>query len=64
MSEQQLIDIIAEALLASDKINYVVRIQNGKGLQVQTSGERHYNIMPADVDRIGGYVVKGNRQRR
>ena len=45
MGEEKLIDLLAEALLSSDTINYIVKIQSGKGLQVETNEKRHYNIL-------------------
>ena len=58
MDEKILIDLIPEALQNSDKINYTVKIQSGKGLQVETSEKRHYNILIRDIDRLKGHIIK------
>lgn len=57
MGEEKIIDIIAEALLNSDHINYIVRIFNNKGLQIQTADKKHYNLVLRDIDRLKGHIV-------
>ena len=57
MQEEKIVDIIAEALLNSDKVNYIVRMSNGKGLQVETKENRHYNIIIRDLEFFGGLLI-------
>ena len=57
MYEEKVIDIIAEALLNSDKINYIVRMSHGKGLQIETDENKHYNIIMRDLDILGGPLI-------
>ena len=58
MKQQEIINIIAKALLDNDKIDYIVRIFNGKGLQIQTYEKIHYNIIMRDIDRLKGNIVQ------
>jgi len=64
MGEEKIIDIIADALLNSDNINYIVRIFNGKGLQIETADKRHYNLMLRDIDRLKGHIIPIRHETR
>ena len=57
MREEKVIDIIAKALLDSDKIKYIVKIFHNKGLQIKTKESRHYNIIMRDLDMFGGSII-------
>lgn len=64
MSEQEIIDIIADALLNSEKINYIVRIFNNRGLQIETADKRHYNLVLRDIDKLGGHIIPIRHETR
>ena len=58
MNKENIIDILANALLGCEQINYIVRIHNGKGLQIQTSNKRHYNLALSEIDSSKAHIVK------
>jgi len=64
MEEEKIIKIIAEALLNSENINYIVRINNSKGLQIETADKKHYNIIMRDLDILGGSLIKIRHETR
>ena len=61
MGEKEVIKIISNALLKSKEINNVVHIFNGKGLQIETTKKRHYNIMIKDIDLSKGHIINKNK---
>ena len=64
MGEEKIVDIIAEALLNSDKINYIVRMSNGKGLQIETSENKHYNLVMRDLEVLKGHIIAIRHEAR
>jgi len=64
MGEEKIVDIIAEALLNSDKVNYIVRMSNGKGLQIETKDNKHYNIIMRDLDVLGGNFISSRHETK